>query len=174
MARGVASKFKWRCTDEEGLKTQSVEVGKNCHIRCQRGLELRDIYCLVTKVLSYQKTHYKDLWRALWELRKKTYARGIKKLSLSKIGCGLDRLNWRVVQKTIEVVFRDTGVESLVCSWNPERPTPWRKTFDCHFFTNDVCTRGWQAMTTSGGGSVASRNKDDTVTRRNDLKEGAV
>lgn len=94
------------------------------------------------KLLSHQKLCYNDLWRTQWDLRKKAYERGIKKLAILKIGCRSTKLV--VGAKLTEVVFRDTGVEILVCSWNAARSTPWRKMFDCHFFTNGVCTRGPQ------------------------------
>ncbi len=41
--------------------------------------------------------------------------RGIKKIAMPMIGCGLDKLKWDDVSKIIKDVFKDTDVEILVC-----------------------------------------------------------
>ena len=39
----------------------------------------------------------------------------INKISMPKIGCGLDGLQYDKVEKIIKEVFKDTNIEILVC-----------------------------------------------------------
>lgn len=39
----------------------------------------------------------------------------IKKVAMPIIGCGLDRLKWDKVSKTIKKMFDDMDIEILVC-----------------------------------------------------------
>jgi hypothetical protein len=42
---------------------------------------------------------------------------GEKYLAIPQIACGLDRCRWSDVSKIIEEVFKDSGIEVLVCIW---------------------------------------------------------
>ena len=41
--------------------------------------------------------------------------KGVRRVAMPVIGCGLDRLEWEKVSAIIREVFSDTGVEVLVC-----------------------------------------------------------
>ena len=54
------------------------------------------------------------LEKSLEELKKLCYRLKIDKLSMPRIGCGLDRLNWSLVKEMIEEVFEDSGIDITV------------------------------------------------------------
>ncbi|VEN46293.1 unnamed protein product, partial [Callosobruchus maculatus] len=93
-------------------------------------LELRSdqrrLYYLISKVKSYQKPTYRTVWEALLNLRQKLLTANVLKLAIPKIGCRRDDLDWRIIRNMLEVLFRFTGIEILVCSWNPRGPTEHR------------------------------------------------
>lgn len=74
-----------------------------------------NVFNLVTKQKYWQKPSMLTLRRALHELHLKVMMLGIKKLAMPKIGCGLDRLSWNVVQKEIKEIFNDLNIEIVVC-----------------------------------------------------------
>lgn len=41
--------------------------------------------------------------------------KGIKKIAMPKIGCGLNHLRWDKVREMIQEVFEYTNIEILVC-----------------------------------------------------------
>lgn len=74
------------------------------------------------------KTHYWDksstmpqgvyldnLRRCLVSVRQVMLERGIKKLAMPKIGCGLDRCSWMEVESVILDVFDNTDIDIVVC-----------------------------------------------------------
>lgn len=40
---------------------------------------------------------------------------GIRQLAIPKIGCGLDKLDWRIVKSILERTFYGMDVQILVC-----------------------------------------------------------
>src|SRR6185436_21137174 len=95
------------------------------------------------KPRSYQKPSYRSLWESLCDLRDHMLQNDILKLAVPKLGCGLDGLNWRIVRNMLEILFHYTGVEILVCSFNPNAKTKEvKRTIDCHFFKTSGCTKG--------------------------------
>lgn len=73
------------------------------------------VYNLITKRNYWDKPTLLTMENALLWMKKDCEIRGIKKIAMPKIGCGLDRLNWNDVSKLISEVFSDTNVEVLVC-----------------------------------------------------------
>lgn len=69
---------------------------------------------LVTKDKCYHKPTLQTLKQALEKMREHC---GDCKIAMPKIGCGLDRLKWKDVEKVIRDVFADTDIEILVCDW---------------------------------------------------------
>ena len=47
--------------------------------------------------------------------------RGIKKIAMPWIGCGLDRLNWLLVRQVIIHAFATTDIEVMICDWKGKR-----------------------------------------------------
>lgn len=75
---------------------------------------IRYIYYLVTKQLSQEKPTYTDFWFSLQEMRNHVRENNVKKLAIPKIGCGLDRLDWNIVQHMIEFLFKDVEIDEVV------------------------------------------------------------
>lgn len=73
------------------------------------------VFNLVTKRNYWEKPTYVSLHSALNEMKKFIVQFGIKKLAMPKIGCGLDRLEWRNVEGMIKTIFEDVDIEIVVC-----------------------------------------------------------
>ena len=69
---------------------------------------------LVTKERYFHKPTLETLRQSLEDLRGQALERGLKKLAMPKIGCGLDKLQWNDVREIIKDVFKDTEIEILV------------------------------------------------------------
>ena len=74
----------------------------------------KDIFYMVTKKVYYGKPTYKTLESCLMELYFELKLRNIKKISMPKIGCGLDKLNWDSVEKIIKKIFVDVDVDITI------------------------------------------------------------
>jgi Zinc finger C-x8-C-x5-C-x3-H type (and similar). len=134
MPRGVAAIFKKKYGGIDELKRQQPSVGKV--LRLQNGS--MHLYYMVTKKQSQEKASYKDLWDTLLELRHQL----VMKLTIPKIGCGLDSLNWRTMRNMKETIFQYTGISIRVCSYQNKAREYRRRTVDCHFFLTSHCSRG--------------------------------
>lgn len=75
-----------------------------------------NVFNLITKNKCYHKPTYESLNKCLLQLRKIVNLNGIDKLAIPKIGCGLDKLEWVVVEKLIISAFNDTDIEIVVCT----------------------------------------------------------
>lgn len=69
---------------------------------------------LVTKERYFHKPTLETLRQSLEDMRGQAVERGLKKLAMPKIGCGLDKLQWDEVREVIKDVFKDTEIEILV------------------------------------------------------------
>lgn len=69
---------------------------------------------LVTKERYFHKPTLETLRQSLEDLRGQALERGLKKLAMPKIGCGLDKLKWDDVSKVIKEVFSDSDIDILV------------------------------------------------------------
>ncbi|KAJ8946612.1 hypothetical protein NQ318_007215 [Aromia moschata] len=96
---------------------------------------------LMTKQLSHHKPTYQTVWDTLVELRDVLLSQNISSLAIPKIASGLDGLDWRVIRSMLEVLFRFTGIEILVCCYNPRRSLNG-KTVDCFFYQTSRCKNG--------------------------------
>ena len=70
---------------------------------------------LVTKERYFHKPTYESMRNALCEMESVCRWRGIKKVAMPTIGCGLDRLQFNKVSEIIQEIFADTEIEILVC-----------------------------------------------------------
>ncbi|XP_069743793.1 ADP-ribose glycohydrolase OARD1-like [Narcine bancroftii] len=75
----------------------------------------RCIYYLITKTLAADKA-YDDLQKSLKAMRDHCLENGILKISMPKIGCGLDNLEWDKVSAIIQEVFKSTNITITVYS----------------------------------------------------------
>ncbi|VEN61758.1 unnamed protein product [Callosobruchus maculatus] len=65
----------------------------------------------------------------------------VLKLAIPKLACGRDGLDWRIIRNVLEVLLRFTGIEILVCSWNPRELTEHRTVY-CFFCYTSGCKKG--------------------------------
>lgn len=117
MGKGIAVEFNKRF----GMKTRLIEKypqfiikWKNYHYIADCILEDK-VFNLITKANYYHKPTYESLRVALVLMRYQAKEKGIKKIAMPKIGCGLDKLRWDKVEQIIKEVFADTDIEILVC-----------------------------------------------------------
>uniref|UniRef100_A0A8C9U6U1 O-acyl-ADP-ribose deacylase 1 n=1 Tax=Scleropages formosus TaxID=113540 RepID=A0A8C9U6U1_SCLFO len=110
MGAGIAVEFKKRFGGVEELKAQKKRTGECAVLK----RDSRVVYYLVTKRKASQKPTYDSLRRSLEAMRVHCIQNGVTSISMPRIGCGLDRLDWRQVSVMVEEVFRDTGVSITV------------------------------------------------------------
>ncbi|KAJ8936949.1 hypothetical protein NQ318_015567 [Aromia moschata] len=125
----------------EELRRQRPEVGRVLQITAAEQEKERSVFYLVTKQLSHHKPTYQTVWDTLVELRDVLLSQSISSLAIPKIASGLDGLDWRVIRSMLEVLFRFTGIEILVCCYNPRRSLN-EKTVDCFFYQTSRCKNG--------------------------------
>ncbi|KAJ8942767.1 hypothetical protein NQ318_002927 [Aromia moschata] len=141
MSRGIALIFKKAFGQLEELRRQRPEVGRVLQITAaeqEKRVELRDV------LLSPS----------------------ISSLAIPKIASGLDGLDWRVIRSMLEVLFRFTGIEILVCCYNPRRSLN-EKTVDCFFYQTSRCKNGSFCRYRHGP-------EDDTIRDEMSLRRGSV
>ncbi|KAJ8947071.1 hypothetical protein NQ318_019966, partial [Aromia moschata] len=141
MSRGIALTFKKAFGQLEELRRQRPEVGRVLQITAAEQEKERSVFYLVTKQLSHHKPTYQTVWDTLVELRDVLLSQSISSLTIPKIASGLDGLDWRVIRSMLEVLFRFTGIEVLVCCYNPRRSLH-EKTVDCFFYQTSRCKNG--------------------------------
>ena len=81
------------------------------------GCRMWTVVNLITKDNVYDKPTYETLEQSLIELKNYMVSRALMRLAIPKIGCGIDGLDWSIVQPMITRVFADTMVDILVCDW---------------------------------------------------------
>lgn len=69
---------------------------------------------LVTKQRYFHKPTLETLRQALEGFRGQAIQRGLCKIAMPKIGCGLDKLQWDDVREIIQNVLKDTDFEVFV------------------------------------------------------------
>ena len=73
------------------------------------------VFNLISKERYFQKPTYESLRGALVCMKTLCGEKGVRRVAMPVIGCGLDRLEWEKVSAIIREVFSDKGVEVLVC-----------------------------------------------------------
>ncbi|KAJ8948402.1 hypothetical protein NQ318_009910 [Aromia moschata] len=166
MSRGIALTFKKAFGQLEELRRQRPEVGRVLQITAAEQEKERSVFYLVTKQLSHHKPTYQTVWDTLVELRDVLLSQSISSLAIPKIASGLDGLDWRVIRSMLEVLFRFTGIEILVCCYNPRRSLN-EKTVDCFFYQTSRCKNGSFCRYRHGP-------EDDTIRDEMSLRRGSV
>ncbi|KAJ8946991.1 hypothetical protein NQ318_019072 [Aromia moschata] len=164
MSRGIALTFKKAFRQLEELRRQRPEVGRVLQITAAEQEKERSVFYLVTKQLSHHKPTYQTVWDTLVELRDVLLSQSISSLAIPKIASGLDGLDWRVIRSMLEVLFRFTGIEILVCCYNPRRSLN-EKTVDCFFYQTSRCKNGSFCRYRHGP-------EDDTIRDEMSLRRG--
>jgi hypothetical protein len=109
MGAGIATEFKKRFMRVSLLKKQGAKVGEMAVLQD----ESRFIYYLVTKKYSVGKPTYESLEKSLIALRDHMIANNVLRLSIPRIGCGLDKLDWPRVRALIKRVFQDVKYTTI-------------------------------------------------------------
>lgn len=112
MSAGIAAEFKRRFGGVDDLKGQNVDVGGVAVLE-KKG---RLMYYLVTKKGYRGKSTMESMELSLRAMKELMVARGVRKLALPQIGCGLDQLSWGAVRGLVLQIFDDVDVELLVRS----------------------------------------------------------
>ncbi|XP_035237345.1 ADP-ribose glycohydrolase OARD1 isoform X2 [Anguilla anguilla] len=106
MGAGIATIFKKKFAGVAELKAQQKTPGDCAVLR--RGE--RWVYYLITKKKASQKPTYDSLRQSLEAMKRHCLENSVTRLSMPRIGCGLDRLKWENVSLMIEDVFGDTDI----------------------------------------------------------------
>ncbi|XP_047220482.1 ADP-ribose glycohydrolase OARD1 [Girardinichthys multiradiatus] len=88
MGAGIAVLFKKKFGGVSKLKEQRKLPGQ-CALLIQDG---RFIYYLITKKKASQRPTYENLRLSLEDMKSHCLKNGVKRISMPRIGCGLDRL----------------------------------------------------------------------------------
>lgn len=111
MDAGIATGFRRKFGRVHELQQQNAKVGG---IAVLENGPQQYIYYLTTKKLSSQKPKISDLLKSLLAMRAHMKTKGVTKLAIPKIGCGLDRLKWKNVFELLQRVFSRLPVEIVV------------------------------------------------------------
>jgi len=111
MSKGIAVEFKQRFGHVLDLKAQAKQVGEVAVLPdADRGA----IFYLVTKYRYFDKPTLATLKQSLEALRQECLARNIQRLTMPRIGCGLDRLSWNDVRSLLTNVFANVPLTLTV------------------------------------------------------------
>jgi O-acetyl-ADP-ribose deacetylase (regulator of RNase III) len=110
MGAGIAKIFREKY-GVDGLAEQLAQVGDLAVMPIP---DNKYIFYLVTKNLAYEKPTYANLKESLIGLAEICKALKLGSVSMPKIGCGLDGLEWVQVSKIIEEVFADGSVKITI------------------------------------------------------------
>ncbi|XP_026464853.1 O-acetyl-ADP-ribose deacetylase 1-like [Ctenocephalides felis] len=111
MGKGIAKAFKSKFKEVESLKGQRRKAGGVATLEVG---DKRFIYYLVTKKESTAKPTYSSLHKSITGMKEHMVENDIKKLAMPRIGCGLDRLEWRDVSLILEDIFKDVTCDIVV------------------------------------------------------------
>ncbi|XP_053174416.1 ADP-ribose glycohydrolase OARD1 [Scomber japonicus] len=112
MGAGIAVKFKNKFKGVEELKEQKKLMGQ-CAV-LQRGK--RFVYYLITKKKASHKPTYDSLTQSLEDMKTHCVKNTVTRISMPRIGCGLDGLRWEMVSDKLKEVFRDTNISITIYS----------------------------------------------------------
>lgn len=130
MGAGIAKLFTNRGVKQKLLNTYPTNIW-NGHGYCLPTFMKNHVVCnLVTKNKVFQKPTYETLKESLIDLREWMISACYRgripslKLAMPLIGCGLDGLEWSIVEGIIKEVFSDDDLDILdfdfnilICEW---------------------------------------------------------
>ena len=111
MFKGLAKSINDEFPDQiNQLRRMRLRVGQVGAIRVKG----RFIYHLVFKERCTDQPRYDNLRQTLFELKMHMLDNNVNKISLPKIGSGMNRLSWPDVEMMIEDVFHDTNIKITI------------------------------------------------------------
>jgi len=110
MGKGIAVLFKRKFGGLQSLRNQNAQVGQVAILKRQN----RFVYYLITKERYFHKPTYDTLTASLRSMKNHAVTNKVKHIAMPKIGCGLDRLRWDVVEGIIKQEFKDTDLRITV------------------------------------------------------------
>jgi len=102
LGKGIAKIFREKYGRIDELKRSEASVGGLAVLK-EDG---KYIYNLVTKEKYSDKPSYESLRRSLEAMRQHSLGHGVERISMPRIGCGLDGLSWAAVKTLIKNVFQ--------------------------------------------------------------------
>ena len=117
MGKGIVVEFNKRFDMKRRLQSKYPDYINEWHSRkWSFNCILEDkVFNLITKERYFHKPTYDSLYGALNLMKFISIQKGITKIAMPIIGCGLDRLQWNKVSEIIKEIFKDTDIEILVC-----------------------------------------------------------
>ncbi|XP_051890885.1 ADP-ribose glycohydrolase OARD1-like isoform X2 [Pristis pectinata] len=112
MGAGIAVAFKERFGCVKQLLDQKKKTGEVAVLKKNQGY----IYYLITKKRAFHKPTYESLQRSLEAMKKHCISNEVMRISMPRIGCGLDKLSWNEVAVRIQEVFKNTNIVITVYS----------------------------------------------------------
>lgn len=118
MGKGIAVEFKKRFGGVATLKAQNKQIGEVAVLRINQlnvsapTTETKEkfVFYMITKLRYFHKPTLKDFTASLNALKDLALQNGVTSLSMPRIGCGLDKLEWDVVKKLLLDTFNGTGI----------------------------------------------------------------
>ena len=124
MSKGFAEKFKKKFGRLEELRRAKARIGETVVLKEGR----KYLYYLVTKQKYFDKPTNCTLKQALIQMKNHAVKNNVTEISMPRIGCGRDNLNWDEVRQIITHVFSETRIRISVYQLN----TPGKR-FYCLF-----------------------------------------
>lgn len=90
----------------------------------------RYLFYLVTKKFTFHKPYYNSIEKSLKEMRAMCRKFEVKDLAMPMIGSGLDRLDWNLVEKIIDHVFKKENLNITIYKFEKNRQTFTNKSDD--------------------------------------------
>jgi len=110
LGKGVAKIFREKFGRIKELEESGAKIGGVATLKVGD----RYIYNLVTKPKYSDKPSYDSLRRSLEAMKEHALLHNVDKISMPKIGCGLDGLSWPAVRTLIKNVFQKHDIKITV------------------------------------------------------------
>ena len=110
LGKGIAKTFERKFRLRSRLHQMNTDVGEVAAVLVGG----RWIFNLVTKKRFFHKPRLGDLEKCLRNLRDCIIRYNVGQLALPRLGCGLDKLDWRTVKQMISSIFYDCDIDITI------------------------------------------------------------
>lgn len=112
MGAGIAVEFKKRFGHQTWLRVSSKGIGTT--LLLPSSVVNRNVFYLITKPYSKSsKPSYEDMEKSIIDMFLQASEKGISKIAMPKLGCGLDGKKWSTVKQIIQK--HQGNIDVLVC-----------------------------------------------------------